>query len=1018
MKIKKIQIMSKIKKNLILLLIILTFFSSIFLILINLSPNNENGKINSLNNDLTSNFFYHQSSITTNFSKFTYRYSENITIFVLYTDLYLDAQINNAEVDCSINNNYVAPCGFIGNGIYKIILNSTSAKYDFFKIGMNDVRISASSLLTEVKTLKLEIKMELTSTNLKIINATPINVKEDNLFNVSFSYNNSFFPNQRILSASISASINNSIYLTEIEQSELLLNNSVYHLYNLSNGIYNLEFNFTYGFNSVLNLSATFNKTGFMTNSVHVQINTLVNATNVTYSTSTFQVNWGDNFTFNVTYWDEDNNSKIKDANISVIFDNNDLNAIILQKESGVYNLTINTTNKIAGNRTLKLYCSKNGFESNYSWLILRIIANDSEISTSNTSISYEIYVNSTIQNYRVNFTDVPSGNPIRNASAQFFLTDYDFNDLSIKAHYFVVFNDSNGNYWFNFNSSGLHEGNYYLFFTLEQHNSTFAWERNFTMFNISILALNSFLNVSTDLYSPTEQINWYQYEIITIYANFSAIFLDSYINVSWGKVRYEVRNTSLALIYSGNLNYYEGCFYSAEFNLSMDITSGTLFYLILNSSALDIKNSSILINLNVSAKRNATISITAMNWHVDQTPKLLVEGEFMSFQFSVIDKESGLLINNETLICKMIIVDTSGFQFEYICEIEIENGWAAFACQIPLNLYSLQFSFECKRSLKMWDSGLIQLSVQFYPITIYPLVFLGYTWYIYLIIGVLLYIGYRYRFKYKPMKEFKEGFRDTISYRFKSASNLIHIMVYDQSTSEFLYSYSIPSVELSTYTMNSVLESISMYDNMKVSNQEIYLRDEARLIMHDGEYTRIVMITKELPSVEMRKQMEQFLEKFELKFGKSIPDWRKDLSRLARMIDMKFANELIEECFEISLTFQHTTRTIPPESEKLTLLEEKILDIAKQTEKKSGPFLLQRLVGRAQMEIGERFKLLLILEAAYNLRKKGYLKWLSEQEAERLREQIYRETERKAASDERDFKKTQKNDKKKTFNN
>ena len=86
------------------------------------------------------------------------------------------------------------------------------------------------------------------------------------------------------------------------------------------------------------------------------------------------------------------------------------------------------------------------------------------------------------------------------------------------------------------------------------------------------------------------------------------------------------------------------------------------------------------------------------------------------------------------------------------------------------------------------------------------------------------------------------------------------------------------------------------------------------------------------------------------------------------------------------------------------------MLEIAKQIESKSGPFYLQRLVGRAQLEIGTKYQLLLILEAVYNLRKQGYLKPLTEKDAERLREQIYRDHEKKAREDQRVFKKKQKN--------
>ncbi|MHA1784055.1 MAG: hypothetical protein ACTSVE_02555, partial [Candidatus Helarchaeota archaeon] len=877
----------------------------------------------------------------------------------------------------------------------------------------NKITFQGTSPTAESKTLNINLEINITSTISGVLNGT-FDAKQGNEFNITYTYNNTrTLPNQGIDNATIITSINGTSLARVSNNSEALLNSSVYHLFDLNNGFYNLELNLTYGYNYTLNISTTFIKPNFSNSTINFLFNSIVNATNVTFSVSNLQVIWGNSLSFNVTYWDEHQNSKIQNSSLSIEADNDDLNPIIVRESDGVFNVTIDSSNKIAGNRTLKFICSKNGYETNNTIKILRIIASKSILLASNTSLIYEMDVNSTIYNFRVSYNDVATGNPITNASAQFFLYNASHERISIESHFFMVFNDSNGNYWFNFNSTGLHEGTYHINYTLEEHNGSAAWERNQTVYNIKINKLISFLNVSTELFRPMENISWYQNELITIYANFSAnsssFSVNPVVNVSWGTLTYELRNSTFGFIQSGSFNHVEGCFYSFEINLSMKISNplGTKFYLILNGSAQDIQNSSLVLNLTVAAKRNASITISKINYQISG---FLVEGTNINFQFLVTDNDTGAPIDSEILICKMHIVDKTGFQYEFRVEVNVVNGQASFTYRIPYNLKSLTFTFEIKRSLQMWNSGLIVQSLNFYPPTVYPLIFLLYTWYIFVIAGVSSFAIYRFKFKYKPKKEMKKGIRDTISYRFKSAANLVHLLMYDQKTMEVLYTYSIPGVKLSSYTINSILESVSMYDNMKVVNQEVYLRDDARLIMHDGEYTRIVMITKELPSVEMRKQMEQFLQGFELKFGKNIPQWRKDLSRLARMIDMKFADELIEKSFEVSLTFQHTTRNTKPEIVKLTLLENKMLEIAKQIESKSGPFYLQRLVGRAQLEIGTKYQLLLILEAVYNLRKQGYLKPLTEKDAERLREQIYRDHEKKAREDQRVFKKKQRN--------
>ncbi|MFX0139951.1 MAG: hypothetical protein ACFFDN_40290, partial [Candidatus Hodarchaeota archaeon] len=154
-------------------------------------------------------------------------------------------------------------------------------------------------------------------------------------------------------------------------------------------------------------------------------------------------------------------------------------------------------------------------------------------------------------------------------------------------------------------------------------------------------------------------------------------------------------------------------------------------------------------------------------------------------------------------------------------------------------------------------------------------------------------------------------------------------------------------------------------------------------------EFVRIAMITKELPSVEMQKQLEHFLNEFELKFGKKIPEWRQDISRLARMMDMGFANDIIELAFEKSLTFPHNITPLE-EGVKLTDLESKLFELAKNIRSKSGPFLLQRLIARGHTELSPT-PLLQIMEGVYNLRKKKVLTPISAKDAQLLKDETFK---------------------------
>jgi hypothetical protein len=247
---------------------------------------------------------------------------------------------------------------------------------------------------------------------------------------------------------------------------------------------------------------------------------------------------------------------------------------------------------------------------------------------------------------------------------------------------------------------------------------------------------------------------------------------------------------------------------------------------------------------------------------------------------------------------------------------------------------------------------------------------------------------------KHKEKKINAEEKRETLNYKYQSAVNLLHLLVYETKSSELLFSYSSPDLNLTSYLMNSILQSISMYAGMSVEFQEIYLQDDICLTLTDGVLIRVALVSKNLPSVEMQKQVLKFIDLFEAAFKEKIPDAIENIVAASRLIDLDFANALIEECFEKSLIFPHITQR-PDENQPLSREENLIHKLAYSINEKSGPFLLGRLLAKAQMETTIT-ALSELIEIVFRLREKGALKPIPPKSAEKLRDKMMREKVKK----------------------
>ncbi|MHA1379213.1 MAG: hypothetical protein ACTSRG_12595 [Candidatus Helarchaeota archaeon] len=938
----------------------------------------------------------YNTSLSINTTSLTIYYSQEFDLELNYnrTDSYATIGLNSSTIQILINGTDASSYILINNtkqniGNYTLHFNTTNCS-NLLIPNFNIVTIRFSKQGYKNREIKVNVTILQAITTL---NNHSITKRQGGIevFNITVYYNNT------ILNKGISGA-NYSIFKDDKQITEVYshndVNNDTFCIYDFKNGTYNIELNITIGKNYTMQILIISNKTGYINGNKTVFQDVWVWATIVPMFTFSSTVTYGLNQTITIQY-NQTGNGGVLNAKIFSTWNNiGYYDEFITDLANGRYSITFDTNLTMAGNRTITVYSRKNGYEWNSTTITFRIVGYITSIERLNVS-TLAVYVNDSIYNVRIRYYNVSDNFNISNANVLFEFrnsTSHLF-DNQTTSNYIIYENQTNGEYKFQINTSSLHADNYNLSITIELHNISIAFEYSTIFFGVNVNRLPSSLNNTLQTgnwwINSNTSLKWYELENITINIIFKADFYDSGSpvegNVSWGRIYYEIIKVgeTTPRLQGEFINLGDGI-YQATVNLSMAIQSTTSenYRINVTGVALDIQNSSLSINLEVMAKKDLTILFLPL-------PEEIVEGTPLLIKAFVFDS-NGRPAHGETVIIVIHIFEKSGLYHQYKIPINTVGGIALLYFQVPVNVQNILIEAKTERSLMSWASN------SFYqPITTLPQIwtavqFFRTTWPIFVAIAVAITSIYYYQRKYKPKKIKQKEVRDTISYKFKSAANLIHILVYDQKSSELLYIYSTPGIKITSYLMNSILESISMYDNMKVTRQEIYLRDDARLILHDGEFVRVAMITKELPSVEMQKQLEHFMNEFELKFGKKIPEWRQDISRLARMMDMGFANELIEKCFEKSLIFPHHP-VAPTKEVELTSLETKLLDIAMKIRGKAGPFLLQRLIARGQTELAPQVTLLQILEGVYNLRKKGVLVPMSEKDAQRIRDSIFK---------------------------
>ena len=920
-----------------------------------------------------------------NFAEVYFGY--NITLNVNYSQTDPIIGITAATVQCYIDGKFYSTFHELGNGNYTLQVNTSGTPFNLYP-GQHSVKINATRPSFFPRQISLQILINATPTEIRLYQN--ITQQGGRRFNLTVTHNATSILNGKYLSNSTIRCFLDGAELTAVD-SPAKLNNGYFYLSDFNNGTYNLELLIDIGKNRTQSEGNPFIVTiiashpGYIDANVSGIINIWVWNTTVIFTSWDSLVNYGENVTINLLYFNTTN--ALIDGVVTCDFPGSE----IIRNAQGNYTITFNTTGQPAGDRLVAINVTLVGHEWNLTYLNIHIKATPTLISPYPT-LSRTIKVNQTLENIVIMYNQT-NGQPIIYAHVEITLTNsthqFSNNTGAIKIYYTY----ENGVCIVDLYPGGLHQGNYNLTITIENHTDTHAYEPNRTIVLLTIEPLESYLlPVKVGAWWSGDSLSWYENESLLLKLEFDATFYDLgapyNASLSEGAIQFNLYKDGEGIIYkSGYFTSLHNGTYILNLTLDMQITPLTSNYyetyvLELIGTAQDCQTAISTISLFYYAKNIVSIFLIL--------PTDVIEGEIAPISAKLEDN-FGTPVEGEQIIFTFAIKYKSGFYQILTFEVPTDtNGIATVDFRLPYNIESFEVSVYSEASVRSITSNNVTQEFKTYSTWYLPVRFLKRTWYIFVVAAIGSYSAYYYFKKYKPRKIKIEEKRETLNYKYVSAVNLLHLLVYEKQSRELLYAYSSPGLKLTSYLINSVLQSMSMYVDMPVEFQEIYLQDDVCLTLTDGNLIRVAVLSKNLPSVEMQKQIAKFIDLFEEAFKDKIPDAIKNIIAVSRIIDMNFANQLIEECFEKSLTFPHIAQR-PADNQPLTDEENKIHKLAYTLNEKSGPFLLGRLLSKARMETGIT-ELPKLIEIVFKLREKEALKPIPPKEAEKLKYKMMRE--------------------------
>ncbi|MHA1752315.1 MAG: hypothetical protein ACTSYZ_08105 [Candidatus Helarchaeota archaeon] len=398
---------------------------------------------------------------------------------------------------------------------------------------------------------------------------------------------------------------------------------------------------------------------------------------------------------------------------------------------------------------------------------------------------------------------------------------------------------------------------------------------------------------VPVQLISDVDNITQYIHERI----NFKCSFKDTFhkADIDWGHIEYRIENTSL----HGNFTLAmpgESIYESGTITLTGENITGNKNYKInVIATAENCSTATISINLMIKEKTQTKIILNPQ--YVIPTEK--IEGQSLSISVFLINST-----NDMGLVNKTIKFSFGGKIPARIAKTDA-NGLALVEIIIPSGINSLDIFIEYEGSVETYSSTYNS------PITVNIISIWEYfgRFLLWGIIGAAILTAMVITYKYtisKPRIARKIKRLTKISNKFKDIANLQFLMVVHKNAGASIFNYPISETEFDPVLVSGFFTAISAFESeLSKKGQEEGVSEgfelsysKYKILVMDGNLTRVALITEATASEEIRQKLKEFQKQFEQIYYNELVNFRGNVAVF------KTAGDIVKEVFDLYLTY------------------------------------------------------------------------------------------------------------------
>ncbi|TXT65079.1 MAG: hypothetical protein BAJALOKI1v1_470001 [Promethearchaeota archaeon] len=880
---------------------------------------------------------------------------DTFNITVQYNDTSRNQGISDASFTVKINGtDYTVVSDFDwNNGTYSITLNASDN--EFFPYGTVPIEINFSKAVYYSANATVQVQIIGDSTFNRLspeINAYFISGE---IFNIILRYNDSV-RNIGIEDGTIEYSLNGTGYKSTNWVDE-------------GNGIYNItvnvddpDFGSIYGYRDIIiNVSKAFYVNHSVSYTFHRQISTDIEPSN---SQNLGSVLRGLNVSYTFNYSDTLLNP-ISGANYSVIGDDYNFGYFLQDFGNGTYTIHLNTSNVIAGN-TYEFRFNVSAIGNETQIITLNITVTITETNIENLSFTAIIARNSGLnQTIEFYFNDTTNNLPITGLTSTDVVvydnstgliwdtSDFDWSLIDIAGA---------GNYRLNVSMNTKNSGNYTLRIEVSKapnYNASIAYVSFYLRGNYTQIGMQTVEAPQTNSLGPID-------ENYTIYLGSNMYIEFNITDNEYGDALVDGAAQNYVIWYinlddaSDNGTISESLFFDS---ITDDRHEGTISTSQINSNGTyqititvvkqNYENSTYQFNLTIINRLNVNLAVI-------NPPSQINAGDTFSLTFNVtlFNGTNWIPIENASIT---ILTYINGIFFNNFPGTTNSSGIAVIQITIPNTATTMNLTIQLTGDYYYEDASLNIDSITINPVTT-PLGPLGgalgltiediLPYLIIAIIGAVIIVS-AVVVRQKvivPKKEKKQMVLKEVKTIFDDAINLEHILVLFKGMGACIFFKSFGSEKIDPDLISGFISAVSSFgkeiESQKALNEMKY--GDKTLLLSDGEYIRVALVLNKKASLPLRRNLKEFVEDFEDKYGEACEGWKGQLDVF------KGAEPLVDKHFNTSIILPHRISYKPSDVKALKNTHSKdILKIAESLLKESDRefFFVSKLLDKSRDE-------------------------------------------------------------------